>query len=105
MPMLLRIVPRLQRAFSRVVIKLRCDAGFAIPLLYDFCEFFGIRYALAFRLAALMYMVRHLCHRLGEIAIRGGRTKQDIRQISSGHIIRFKACSNRISSVCDKPDF
>jgi hypothetical protein len=45
-PMLLRIVPRLQQAFPGVVIQLRGDAGFALPLLYDFCEFFGIRYAL-----------------------------------------------------------
>jgi hypothetical protein len=45
-PLLLRIVPRLQRAFPGVFIKLRGDAGFALPLLYEFCEFFGIQYAL-----------------------------------------------------------
>jgi len=45
-PMLLRIVPRLQRAFPGVTIKLRGDAGFALPLLYEFCEFFGIQYVL-----------------------------------------------------------
>ena len=45
-PMLLRIVPRLQHAFPGVVIKLRGDAGFALPLLYEFCEFFGIHYVL-----------------------------------------------------------
>ena len=45
-PMLLRIVPRLERAFPGVPIKLRGDAGFALPLLYEFCEFFGIQYAL-----------------------------------------------------------
>src|SRR6202790_4640874 len=45
-PMLLRIVPRLQRAFPGVTIKLRGDAGFPLPLLYEFCEFFGIQYAL-----------------------------------------------------------
>jgi hypothetical protein len=28
-----------------VSIKLRGDAGFALPLLYEFCEFFGIQYA------------------------------------------------------------
>src|SRR5207249_7105980 len=44
-----RIVPlllRLQAAFPGVPIKLRGDAGFALPLLYDFCEFFGIQYVL-----------------------------------------------------------
>lgn len=45
-PMLLRLVPRLQAAFPKVKIKLRGDAGFALPLLYEFCEFFGIQYTL-----------------------------------------------------------
>ena len=45
-PMLLRLVPRLQAAFPGVTIKLRGDAGFALPLLYEFCEFFGLQYAL-----------------------------------------------------------
>jgi Transposase DDE domain group 1 len=45
-PMLLRLVPRLRAAFPEAKIKLRGDAGFALPLLYAFCEFFGIQYAL-----------------------------------------------------------
>jgi len=45
-PMLLRLVPRLQSAFPGVKIKLRGDAGFAFPLLYEFCEFFHIEYAI-----------------------------------------------------------
>jgi hypothetical protein len=45
-PMLLPLVPRLQSAFPGVKIKLRGDAGFAFPLLYEFCEFFGIEYAI-----------------------------------------------------------
>jgi hypothetical protein len=44
-PILLRLVPRLQAAFPKVKIHLRGDAGFALPLLYEFCEFFGIQYA------------------------------------------------------------
>jgi Transposase DDE domain group 1 len=46
LPMLLRLVPRLQAAFPKVKIQLRGDAGFALPLLYEFCEFFGIQYTL-----------------------------------------------------------
>ena len=46
-PMLLRLVPRLEAAFPGVPIKVRGDAGFALPLLYEFCEFFGIQYAFA----------------------------------------------------------
>jgi hypothetical protein len=34
-PMLLRLVPRLQSAFPGVQIKLRGDAGFALPLLHS----------------------------------------------------------------------
>jgi hypothetical protein len=45
-PMLLRLVPRLQAAFPEIPIKLRGDAGFALPLLYEFCDFFGLQYAL-----------------------------------------------------------
>ncbi len=45
-PMLLRLVPRLEAAFPGVKIKLRGDAGLALPLLYEFCEFFGIQYVL-----------------------------------------------------------
>ncbi len=45
-PMLLRLVPRLEAAFPGVKIELRGDAGFALPLLYQFCEFFEIEYAL-----------------------------------------------------------
>jgi len=44
--MLVRLVPRLEAAFPGVKIKLRGDAGFALPLLYEFCEFFGIQYVL-----------------------------------------------------------
>jgi len=46
LPMLARLIPRLQAAFPGVPIKLRGDAGFALPLLYDFCEFFGLQYVL-----------------------------------------------------------
>ncbi len=45
-PMLLRLVPRLQSAFPGVKIQLRGDAGFALPLLYESCEFFNMEYAL-----------------------------------------------------------
>ncbi len=45
-PLLLRLVLRLQKEFPKVRIKLRADAGFALPLLYEFCEFFGIQYAI-----------------------------------------------------------
>ena len=45
-PMLVRLVPRLEAAFPGVKIKLRGDAGFALPLLYQFCEFFALEYAL-----------------------------------------------------------
>jgi len=36
MPILLRLVPRLQAAFPGVKIKLRGVASFALPLLYEF---------------------------------------------------------------------
>ena len=45
-PCSVRLVPRLEAAFPGVKIKLRGDAGFALPVLYKFCEFFEIEYAL-----------------------------------------------------------
>jgi hypothetical protein len=51
-PLLLRIVPRLQCEFPKVRIQLRADAGFATPLLYEFCEFFGLQYAIGIRRVA-----------------------------------------------------
>jgi len=46
LPMLLRLMERLLSTFPGVKIKLRGDAGFAVPLLYEFCEYFGIQYAI-----------------------------------------------------------
>jgi Transposase DDE domain group 1 len=45
LPMLVRLIPRLEAAFAKVEIKLRGDAGFALPLLYDLCELSGLHYA------------------------------------------------------------
>jgi hypothetical protein len=45
-PLLLRILRRLLRKFPGVTIRLRADAGFALPVLYKFCEFFGIHYTI-----------------------------------------------------------
>jgi hypothetical protein len=67
-PLLVRILRRLLREFPGVTIRLRADAGFALPLLYKFCEFFGIQYTIGIpanvvfrrRTAALQ---RHLARR------------------------------------------
>src|ERR1700751_4310540 len=45
-PLLLRILRRLLCEFPGVPIRLRADAGFALPVLYKFCEFFGIHYTI-----------------------------------------------------------
>ena len=42
----LELLRRLEAAFPGVPIKLCGDAGFALPPLYQFCEFFGLQYAL-----------------------------------------------------------
>jgi Transposase DDE domain group 1 len=87
-PLLLRIVPRLQREFPKARIKLRADAGFALPLLYEFCEFFGIQYVIG--IAAnprLQEQAQHLQRRL---ARRYRRTGQPQRSFSS---FRYRAYS------------
>ena len=80
-PLLLRIVPRLQKEFPKARIKLRADAGFALPLLYEFCEFFGIQYVIG--IAAnprLQEKAQHLQRRL---ARRYRRTGNPQRSFSS----------------------
>jgi Transposase DDE domain group 1 len=87
-PLLLRIIPRLQREFSNVRIKLRADAGFAMPLLHEFCEFFGIQYVLGIGTnSRLQGKAQRLEHRLAK---RYRRTGQPQRSFSS---FRYRAHS------------
>jgi hypothetical protein len=80
-PLLLRIVPRLQREFPNVRIKLRADAGFATPLRYEFCESFGIQYAIGIgNNSRLQGEAQRLQHRLAK---RYRRTGQPQRSFSS----------------------
>ncbi len=73
-PSLLRLVRLLRSAFPKVRIRLRADAGFAIPQLYEFCEYFGIEYAIGFpahvnlklRTAKLRERVERRYRRTGE---------------------------------------
>ena len=48
MPVLKRLVVRLQAQWKHVKIIVRADAGFAIPDLYSFCEEHGIDYVVGF---------------------------------------------------------
>jgi Transposase DDE domain group 1 len=80
-PMLLRLVPRLQAAFPGVTIKLRGDAGFALPLLYQFCEFFDITYALG--IPANCVFKRRAQPRQKQLKRRYRRTQLPQRSFSS----------------------
>jgi hypothetical protein len=80
-PMLLRLVPRLQAAFPGITIKLRGDAGFALPLLYDFCEFFAIQYA--FGIPANCVFQRHAQPLQKKLRRRYRRTQLPQRSFSS----------------------
>jgi hypothetical protein len=80
-PLLLRIVPRLQHEFPGVRIKLRADAGFALPLLYEFCEFFGIQYAISMPANAIFQ--RRVVRRQRRLARGYHRTRQPQRFFSS----------------------
>jgi Transposase DDE domain group 1 len=80
-PLLLRLVPRLQREFPNVRIQLRADAGFATPMLYEFCEFFGLQYAIGIgNNSRLQGKAQRLQRR---IARRFRRTGQPQRSFSS----------------------
>jgi hypothetical protein len=80
-PLLLRMVPRLQHEFPGVRIKLRADAGFALPLLYEFCEFFGIQYAIGMPANAIFQ--RRVVRRQRRLARGYHRTRQPQRFFSS----------------------
>ena len=80
-PMLLRLVPRLQAAFPNIKIKLRGDAGFALPLLYQFCEFFDIQYALG--IPANQVFQRRAQSRQKQLKRRYRRTQLPQRSFSS----------------------
>src|SRR5262252_44154 len=99
-PLLLRIVPRLQREFPKARIKLRADAGFALPLLYEFCEFFGISYVIGvFANSRLQGKAQRLERRL---ARRYRRTGKPQRSFSS---FRYRAYSwSHQRRVCYKAE-
>jgi len=80
-PLLLRMIPRLQHEFPGVRIKLRADAGFALPLLYEFCEFFGIQYAIG--MPANTIFQRRVVRRQRRLARGYHRTRQPQRFFSS----------------------
>ena len=80
-PMLLRLVPRLQSAFPGVPIKLRGDAGFALPLLYALCEFFGLQYA--FGIPANCVFQQRAAPRQKQLKRRYRRTQLPQRSFSS----------------------
>jgi Transposase DDE domain group 1 len=99
-PMLLRLVPRLQSAFPGVRIKLRGDAGFALPLLYEFCEFFGIQYA--FGIPANCVFQRRAEPRQKRLKRRYRRTQLPQRSFSS---FRHRARSwSRQRRICYKAE-
>jgi len=80
-PLLLRIVPRFQREFTEARIKLRAGAGFALPLRYEFCEFFGIQYVIGI---AVNSRLQEKAQRLQRpLARRYRRTSNPQRSFSS----------------------
>jgi hypothetical protein len=80
-PLLLRLVPRLLREFPGVRIKLRADAGFVLPLLYEFCEFFGIQYVIGVPTNPVFQCRAARLQR--RLARRYRRTRQPQRSFSS----------------------
>ncbi len=70
-----RLARRLGREFPRARLspRLRADAGFALPQLYEFCKFFGIEYAIGIATNDLLKLRAELLRaRLAERRRRGG---------------------------------
>jgi len=85
-PLLLRLVLRLEKEFPGIRIQLRADADFALPLLYEFCEFFGIEYAISIPAHAIFQWRAAPVQR--RLARRCRRTRQPQRSFSS-----FRHCA------------
>src|SRR2546422_523931 len=97
-PLLLRLVLRLQKEFPGVRILLRADAGFPLPLLYEFCEFFGLQYVIG--LPANAVFQRRAARLQRRLARRYRRTQQPQRSFSS---FRHRAKSWSTCSACTCP--
>ena len=72
---------RLQKEFPGVRIQLRADAGFALPMLYEFCEFFGIQCAIGMPANAVFQ--RQAVRLQRQLARRYRRTHKPQRSFSS----------------------
>ena len=83
-----------EAAFPGVKIKLRADAGFALPLLYEFCEFFGIQYAIG--IPANCVFKQRADPRQKQLQRRYRRTQQPQRCFSS---FRIGPALGRISAA------
>ena len=104
-PLLLRIVPRLQSEFPKVRIKLRADAGFATQLLYEFCEFFGLQYAIGIgRNSRLQAGAQRLERRLARRYRRTGEPQRSFSSFryrahpwsrSAAHLLQGRTCRSR----------
>src|SRR3989475_9560544 len=80
-PLRLRLVPLWRSASPAVKIKLRGDAGFALPLLYQFCEFFALEYV--FGIPANCVFKRRAEPRQKRLKRRYRRTQLPQRSFSS----------------------
>ena len=99
-PLLLRLVPRLQKEFPKVRIKLRADAGFALPLLYEFCEFFDIQYTIGIASnSRLQGKAQRLQHRLARRYRRSGKPQRSF----SSFLYRAYSWSHR-RRICYKAE-
>ncbi len=104
-PLLLRIVPRLQREFPKVRIKLRADAGFATPLLYEFCEFFGLQYTIGIGSNSRLHgKAQRLAESSRETLSSNGRAAALLFQFSlsrsslvssAAHLLQDRTCRSR----------
>src|SRR5260370_9566262 len=98
--MLLRLVPRLEAAFPGVTTRLRGDAGFALPVLYKFCELFPIEYAIG--IPANCVFQQRAEPRQKQLKRRYRRTQLPQRSFSS---FRHRARSwPRLRRICYKAE-
>ena len=74
------IVRALRKAFPNTRIILRADAGFAVPLLYEFCERHGLQYLIG--IASNEAFKAHTAWDLKELSERFERTGEPCRYVA-----------------------
>jgi len=103
-PLLKRLLPKLRDAFPHAVIRVRLDAGFANPVVYDFLEMEDVEYVIAMPSNAVLKRVAEpllvpvrqrvqetgsTCHAYGEVMYKAKSWRMQRRIIIKAEVTTY----------------